>query len=128
MNWTQPKNGLAWHYGWAVAADPERPDIWYASVAPNAWKAHREQNAQATIIRSLEGRAWQSLTGGLPQPLTHMPYALLTDPQAPGHIYAGLSNGDIWHGAEYGEIWQRLPLNMGRIERTLLVLPQEERN
>jgi hypothetical protein len=48
-----------------------------------------------------------------------MPYALLTDPGAPGHIYAGLSNGDIWHSGDYGERWEQLPLSLGRIERPL---------
>lgn len=120
--WMQPKDGLDWHYGWAGTADPARPDVWYASVAPSAWKAHRERNAQAAIVRSIGGNAWQRLTGGLPQPLSHMPYALLTDPTAPGQVYAGLSNGEVWHGTEYGDTWHHLPLNVGSIHRTLLAL------
>lgn len=121
--WMQPKEGLDRHYGWAGAADPVRPDVWYASVAPNAWKAHSERNARAAIVRSVGGAAWQRLTGGLPQPLNHMPYALLTDSTTPGHVYAGLSNGEVWHGTEYGDTWHQLPFNLGSIHRTLLLLP-----
>jgi len=78
--WTQPKEGLDRHYGWAVAADPSRPEVWYASVSPAPWKAHSEHDAQAVIVRSTGSPLWQPLAGGLPQPLNHMPYALLLLP------------------------------------------------
>jgi photosystem II stability/assembly factor-like uncharacterized protein len=52
-----------------------------------------------------------------------MPYALLTDPAAPGHLYAGLSTGDIWHTADQGTTWTQLPLNLTAIHRTLIMLP-----
>jgi hypothetical protein len=96
--------------------------VWYASVSPTPWKAHSEHNAQAVIVRSMGGAPWQSLTGGLSQPLAHMPYALLTDPSDSGHIYAGLSNGEVWHSPNHGDTWQQLSLNLGGIHRTLLLL------
>jgi photosystem II stability/assembly factor-like uncharacterized protein len=121
--WTQPKQGLDRHYGWAVAADPANPEVWYASVAPGPLKAHSEHNAQAAIVRSMGGTGWQPLAGGLPQPLNHMPYALLTDPSAPGDVYAGLSNGEVWHSTDHGDTWHQLPLSLGSIHRTLILLP-----
>lgn len=120
--WTQPGAGLQQHYGWAVAADPARPEVWYASLSSSALKAHSAHNAQAVIVRSIGGAPWQALTGGLPQPLNHMPYALLTDPTTPGHVYAGLSNGEVWQGTGHGDTWQQLPLQLGSIERVLLAL------
>lgn len=120
--WAQPRDDLDRHYGWAVAADPARPDIWYASLSSSALKAHSEHHAQAIIVRSVGGAPWQTLTGGLPQPLNHMPYVLLTDPLAPGQVYAGLSNGEVWQGTEYGDTWQPLPFQIGSIERVLLAL------
>ena len=119
----QPREGLDRHYGWAVAADPARPEVWYVSVAPSALRAHREGYAQAALFRAAGGAPWQKLSGGLPQPLGAMPYALLTDPLAPGHVYAGLSNGDVWHSTNHGDTWQRLPFNLKGIHRTLLLLP-----
>ena len=121
--WSQPKEGLDRHYGWAVAADPTHPEVWYASVAPSPLKAHSEDNAQATLARSIGGAGWQPLTGGLPQPLNHMPYALLTDPTAPGHVYAGFSNGEVWHSTDHGDSWHKLPFCLKRIHRALLMLP-----
>jgi photosystem II stability/assembly factor-like uncharacterized protein len=119
--WTQQKSGLDRHYGWACAADPAQPNIWYVSVSPGAMKAHSENNAQAAIFRSM-AEGWQRLAGGLPQQLDHMPYALLTDPEAPGEVYAGLSNGEVWHSADYGESWRRLPFNLRAINRDLIAL------
>lgn len=120
--WTQIRQGLDRHYGWAAAADPARPDVMYASVSPGPMKAHSADNAQAYIFRSMGGGTWERLNGGLPQPLNHMPYALLTDPDAPGHLYAGLSNGDVWYTADYGDHWQRLLLNLGTIWTAMIML------
>lgn len=51
-----------------------------------------------------------------------MPYALVTDPAAPGHLYAGQRNGDVWFTADYGDSWRQLPLSLGRIDNALTVL------
>jgi hypothetical protein len=120
-SWSTSKAGLDRHYGWAVAADPVRPGVWYLSASPGPFKAHSESDAQAFIFRN-DGDKWLRLTGGLPQPLDHMPYALLTEPGAAGHIYAGLSNGDIWHSSDHGEEWRQIPVSLGRIQRSLIML------
>src|SRR5262249_46339104 len=44
-SWIQPAEGLDRHYGWAVAADPVRPEVWYTSVSYGALSAHRENHA-----------------------------------------------------------------------------------
>ena len=85
------------------------------------FKAHSKHNAQACIFRN-EGTRWRRLAGGLPQPLAHMPYTLLTERGVPGRLYAGLSNGDIWQSDNYGEQWAQLPVSLGEIERTLIML------
>ena len=121
-SWIQSGEGLDRHYGWAVAADPVRPEVWYASVSRGPLSAHRENHAGAVIARSVGGASWEALSGGLPQPLNHMPYALLTDPTAAGHVYAGLSNGEVWHTTDHGESWRQLPLHLGSIQRTMVLL------
>jgi photosystem II stability/assembly factor-like uncharacterized protein len=120
--WTQSRQGLDRHYGWAAAADPTRPEVMYASVSPGPMKAHSTDNAQAYIFRSIGGSKWEKLGGGLPQPLNHMPYALLTDPNEPGHLYAGLSSGDVWHTTDYGDHWQQLPVNMDTVWTAMIML------
>lgn len=81
--------------------------------------AEGSKPSQAGIFRR-DGIAWRRLDGGLPQPLAYMPYSLLTEPGAPGHITAGLANGEVWHSENYGDDWARLPFSLGRIERTLV--------
>ncbi|MGE5262577.1 MAG: WD40/YVTN/BNR-like repeat-containing protein [Acidobacteriota bacterium] len=127
--WKQPREGLDRHYGWACAADPVRPEVWYVSASPMfAWShpfvpvAHVDGEANAYIFRSAGGAPWQKLGGGLPQPLDYMAYALLTDPNAPGHVYAGLSNGAVWHSANYGDAWEKLPFKLPNINRTMIAL------
>lgn len=133
LTWKQPRRGMGWSlYGWAVAADPEQPEIWYISAAPYGtfpyfWRiptAHWDGQAHASIFRSTPDGRWKKLAGGLPQPLDYMAYALLTDPAEPGHLYAGLSNGDVWHTVDYGDSWQRLPLNLGSIARSMILLQE----
>jgi photosystem II stability/assembly factor-like uncharacterized protein len=121
-SWAKHKSGLDRHYGWAVAGDPARPNIWYASLSPGPSKAHTDGKAEAYIFRSTNGGRWEKLGGGLPQPLAFMPYALVTDPDAPGHIYAGLSNGDVWHSTDHGDTWEQMPFNLRSIHRTLIML------
>jgi hypothetical protein len=128
--WRKAKDGIGTKYGWMVAADYERPEVWYfsASNLPKLWKgefeppAHRDGQANAHIYRSVGGAPWERLAGGLPEPLDYMAYALITDPEAPGHVYAGLANGDVWHTEDYGDIWEKLPLNLGGIHHTMIMI------
>jgi hypothetical protein len=122
QTWRQPKDGLDRRYCWAVAADPDHPEVWYVSASPGPLKAHSRDNAQAHIFRSVGGAPWEKLSGGLPQPLNSMPYALTTDPSAPGHVYAGLSNGDVWFSEDYGDHWKVLPFNLIGIHAALLLI------
>jgi photosystem II stability/assembly factor-like uncharacterized protein len=122
MTWMQPRAGLDRHYGWAVAADCEHPEVWYASLSPGPSKAHSASNAQAGIFRSAGGADWQKLAGGLPQPLNAMPYALLADYTESGHVYAGLSNGEVWHSGDYGEHWHQLAVQLPAVHSMLLLM------
>jgi photosystem II stability/assembly factor-like uncharacterized protein len=124
VTWRQPKGGLDRRYCWAVAADPAHPEVWYVSASPGPSRAHSANNAQAHIFRSVGGASWEKLSGGLPQPLDFMPYALVTDRSASGHLYAGLSNGDVWFSENFGEQWNQLPLNLGGIHTALLVFTE----
>ena len=120
--WQQPKGGMDRHYGWAVAADPGDPEIWYVATSPGPSKAHTPGRAEAYIYRTRGSARWERLGRGLPQPLDHMPYSLLTDPAAPGHLYAGLSNGDVWFSSDHGESWERLPFRLEGIQRSMTMI------
>jgi len=130
ITWRKPKKGLGTKYGWMVASDPKRPEVWYlsASTLPKMWRgeftppAHHDGRANGHIYRSAGGAPWERLSGGLPEPLDYMAYALFTDPEASGHLYAGLANGDVWHTLNYGDSWTKLPLNLGQIHNTMIMI------
>jgi photosystem II stability/assembly factor-like uncharacterized protein len=120
QTWRQVKAGLDKHYGVACAADPERPEVWYVSVAPNPGKAYKKQ-AEAYLYRATGGASWQPI-GWEPHPMRQMPIALITDPGAPGHLYAGTINGDVWHSPDYGNTWQQMPFNLKGIWRSMIMI------
>lgn len=126
--WRHPTEGLDGRYCWASASDPQRPEVWYVSASPGfsfrhfAPRAHADGDAGASIYRSSGGAAWEKLNGGLPQPLDYMAYALITDPTAPGHLYAGLANGHVWHSVDYGDSWRRLSVDLGGIHRSMIMI------
>lgn len=116
------KKGLFKNYGIVCAADPQKPEIWYVCVGSSPMNAF-STDAKVYLYRASGGAGWQPI-GWQDHPLNSTPTALTTVPDAPGHLYAGLFNGDIWHTADYGDSWQKLPFNMGGIWFSLLVLPK----
>jgi photosystem II stability/assembly factor-like uncharacterized protein len=116
-------DGLAKHYGVACAADSEEPEIWYVCVAPSPFNAFG-QNPQIYLYRAGSRAGWQPI-GWQPHPLSVAPTALVTLPGAPGHLYAGLLNGDVYHTMDYGDNWEKLPFNLQGIWFSLLILPME---
>jgi hypothetical protein len=120
--WSQPRQGLERSYGWSCAADPAQPEVWYVGASTGPGDAHSSDHANAHIYRATPDAAWEKLTGGLPDPLDHLPARLLTDPSAPAHLYAGLTNGDIWFSSNHGDDWHRLPVNLEGIWDQLVML------
>ena len=129
LTWQKPKDRIWKKYGWMVAADPARPEVWYLSAGPmpNMLRgefvppAHQDGQARASIYRSVGGARLEELVGGLPKPMDYLAYSLVTVPDAPGHLFAGLANGEIWHTADYGDAWAQLPFNMGSVRGKMLI-------
>ncbi len=109
--WRQPKSGLAQKYGVVCAADPAQPELWYVALASNPGKAYGG-NAEAYLYRASAGADWQPI-GWQPHPMGQMPRSLVTRPDAPGQLFVGTTYGDVWHTADYGDTWQRLPFDLG---------------
>lgn len=108
-------HGLNHHYVWTCGVDALDPELCYAAAAWGPRYAHDDENAMAYIYRR-RGEAWEALAGGLPQPLESMVYALLTRPEAPGALWAGLRNGDLWFSDDAGDTWRQLPLNLQSVQ------------
>ena len=85
-----------------MAADPDDPDLWYVSASTGPYAAHGGGDPQAKIYRRQDG-VWVALSGGLPEPLRAMPYALVA---VDGGVIAGFADGQIWGSADRGATWQ----------------------
>ena len=107
-SWQPADEGRDRHYTWSVAVDTDDPDCWYVSASTGPFAAHGRRGPRAHIYRRRDGEPWQPLSGGLPEPLPAMPYALLaTD----GRLLAGLADGQLWESRDGGESWT--PLRLG---------------
>jgi len=104
-SWQPADEGRDRHYTWSVAVDPDDADRWYVSASTGPFAAHGRGDPQARIFRRHDGEPWQPLTGGLPDPLPAMPYALLATDR---RVYAGLADGRLWESRDHGETWAPL--------------------
>ena len=106
-SWQPADEGLDRHYSWSVSVDPSDPDCWYVSASTGPFAAHGRGDPQARIYRRRDGEPWRPLAGGLPEPLSAMPYALVaTD----GRLVAGLADGQLWESPDRGDSWTAMQL------------------
>jgi photosystem II stability/assembly factor-like uncharacterized protein len=106
-SWTPADDGRDRNYTWALAVDPDDPDLWYVSASTGPVAAHGRGEPQAHVYRRRNGEPWAALGGGLPDPLSAMPYALVT---SPGRLFAGLADGQLWESADHGDTWRLCPV------------------
>ncbi len=110
--WERLDQGLDRHYAWAQAIDPADPDLWYVSVSRSPSPAHGGGDGQARLLRS-RGNGWEAVDGwGDSAELRRMPYALVTLPDQPGRLLAGLRGGTLLITDDAGETWSRLPVRL----------------
>jgi photosystem II stability/assembly factor-like uncharacterized protein len=100
--WRPDDEGRDRHYTWSVCVDRDDPELWYVSASTGPQAAHGGRDPQARIYRRRHGEPWCALTGGLPDPLRAMPYALIA---GDGRLFAGLANGEIWESRDRGDSW-----------------------
>jgi photosystem II stability/assembly factor-like uncharacterized protein len=120
--WQPADEGRDRHYTWSVAVDPDDVDCWYVSASTGPYAAHGRDDPQARIFRRRDSESWRPLTGGLPEPLPAMPYALLA---ADGRLFAGLADGQLWESRDRGDSWTPMRLQ-GDALPALLALASAE--
>jgi photosystem II stability/assembly factor-like uncharacterized protein len=109
--WKPADDGRDRHYTWSVAVDPEDPELWYVSASSGPFAAHGRGDPQAHVYRRRNG-AWDTLAGGLPDPLPSMPYALVATED---RLFAGLASGELWESRDHGDSWLRCDLKLPRL-------------
>jgi hypothetical protein len=114
--WIPVDDGMDRHYVWALAVNPENPDLWYVSASHSARYAHRHDDSSEAVIFRKDGDApWTPLTNGLPYPMSEMPYALLIPQDDPETIYAGTNQGSLLISRDQGESWRRSDVDLDGI-------------
>ena len=109
--WQKAKRGLAANYGIACTVDPQKPEVWYVSVADSPGKAHGKR-PETYLYRATAGAGWQPI-GWAAHPLSETPVALVTLRGAPGNLWFAGKQGAVRHSQDYGASWEKLPLNLG---------------
>ena len=90
------------HYTWAVAPDPTTRTL--VRLCEHRARSRPRPGGRAGSLYRWEGDGpWQRLDGGLPQPLSAMPYALV---HAEGRLFAEPRTGGIFASADRGESWR----------------------
>ena len=112
-SWQPAESGLDRHYTWSVAVEPDDPDSWYVSASTGPFAAHGRGDPQALIYAWRDG-AWHPLSGGLPEPLPAMPYALISTER---RLFAGLADGQLWSSMDRGKTWHASLLEGDRLPR-----------
>jgi photosystem II stability/assembly factor-like uncharacterized protein len=106
--WRPADDGRDRHYTWSVAVDRDDPELWYVSASTGPYAAHGGGDPQARIYRRGAGEPWRALSGGLPEPLPAMPYALVS---GDGRLFAGLADGQVWKSSDRGGSWRACKLH-----------------
>jgi hypothetical protein len=104
--WEAADAGRELPYCWALAVDPEDPELWYVSAATGPGAAHGGQGAQGRLYR------WDGGWEALPLPGDSMPYALAT---SDGELIVGTADGRVLAGADAGEGWEDLGVRVGSV-------------
>lgn len=113
-SWKSGDDGLELRYTWGLAVDGEDPDLVYISAASGPMRAHGRGFTGSTIYRrKAEGR-WTPILEKLPE----FPYALATDAERPGSLYAGFGDGKIHFKPGPDSEWREL----GRVPKEVQAL------
>ncbi|MFL5895314.1 MAG: hypothetical protein ACJ76Z_09380, partial [Thermoleophilaceae bacterium] len=101
VTWDPAGAGRERRYAWALAVDPDDPEVWFVSAAPGPFQAQGSGPSDSAVYRwGADGR-WEQVEG----PLDSHVYALAT---ADGSLFAGLGDGTLVRSDHRGETWHDL--------------------
>lgn len=113
--WTEITKGLPSSFGFAIAADPNRPGTAY--TAPLVADVNRvPPKGQLAVWKTTSaGKAWRRFTKGLPGPDAFMGVlreGMSADPGDPTGVYLGTNTGQLYASRDAGESWKALNLHL----------------
>ena len=122
-SWESISDSLSRTYSVPVRVHPSNSRMLFLGVAeepPPLW-LNRPTKANGALMRSSDaGATWQQLAGGFPSPYESMVECIDFDPDEPDHVFVGtggegaryikLEDGEIFHSADRGDSWEKVPL------------------
>ena len=98
--WERHPGGLAHHYLWGLAVDPQDPNTVLVSASSSPMQAHSAGAAETTGYRREDGGPWQEVRDGLPD--TEGTIASVLGAAEPGVFYA-LNNHGLYLSRDAGK-------------------------
>jgi photosystem II stability/assembly factor-like uncharacterized protein len=122
-SWESITDSLKRTYSVPVRVHPKDSKTLYIGVAeePPPFWLKRATKANGALMRSSDrGASWQQLSSGLPSPFESMVECIEFDLDEPDHVFIGtggegarfikLEEGEIFHSADRGDHWEKIPL------------------
>lgn len=111
LGWTEITAGLPSDFGYAIATDPNDPDVVY-QIPESSAQLRTTVDGKLRVYRSRDaGASWESASRGLPQShayVTVLREAMDTDDAQPCGVYFGTSSGHLFASGDGGETWQMI--------------------
>jgi photosystem II stability/assembly factor-like uncharacterized protein len=123
-SWESISDSLPRTYSVPVRVHPKNSRILFLGLAeePPPFWLNRPTKANGALMRSEDGGlTWRQLVSGFPSPYENMIECIEFDPGEADHVFVGtggegaryikLEKGEIFHSADRGDSWERLPLD-----------------
>lgn len=109
--WELINRGLERRYTLHIAAAPDNGDVVLVTVSENAGRKSPQ------FYRSTDGGdSWQLVAAlGCGDAAADMVVAFEWRPGNPGEVYAGIDGGRLYRSLDWGETWERLPVDLGSV-------------
>jgi photosystem II stability/assembly factor-like uncharacterized protein len=117
-SWTEITAGLPSDFGYAIACDPDDPDVLW-QVPESSSHMRTTVDGRLRVYRSDDaGRGWRSVAEGLPQRhvyVTVLRDAMDADATRSGRVAFGTSSGHVYLTRDRGDRWELLAEYLPRV-------------
>jgi hypothetical protein len=128
-SWIEITAGLPSDFGYAIACDPEDPDV-VLQIPESSSHLRTTVDGRLRVFRSIDaGSSWRSASAGLPQEhayVTVLRDAMEGDPGDPGCFAFGASSGHVFMTRDRGEQWMLVAEFLPRVLSLRFVAAERE--
>jgi hypothetical protein len=109
-SWKRLTEGLRHHYLYGLAVDSGDPNNVIISASLGPGSAYYFEDAESFVYKkSNDGKKWEAISNGLPEPNGTTITILASNPKAAGEFYA-VNNHGIFISIDSGVSWKRLDI------------------